>query len=72
MHAEHTLAQQVKAEARLETPAGLCWGMPYLGAAISSDHEIPLMEVNALILRFPFGLVNASTTLRDVEVTLNN
>ena len=71
MHAEHTLAQQVKAEAQLEnTPQVYVGGMPYLGAAIMPDHEIPLMEVNALDIEVPrLGLVNASTTLRDVQVT---
>ena len=71
MHAEHTLAQQVKAEAQLEnTPQVFVGGMPYLGAAIMPDHEIPLMEVNALDIEVPrLGLVNASTTLRDVQVT---
>lgn len=73
MHAEHTLAQQVKAEAQLEnTPQVYVGGMPYLGAAIMPDHEIPLMEVNALDIEVPrLGLVNASTTLRDVQATPN-
>ncbi|AQS74389.1 LmeA family phospholipid-binding protein [Corynebacterium ammoniagenes] len=71
MHAEHTLAQQVKAEAQLEnTPQVYIGGMPYLGAAVLPDHEIPLMEVKALDIEVPrLGLVNASTTLRDVQVT---
>lgn len=71
MHAEHTLAQQVKAEAHLEnTPQVYIGGMPYLGAAVLPDHEIPLMEVKALDIEVPrLGLVNASTTLRDVQVT---
>ena len=71
MHAEHTLAQQVKAEAQLEnTPQVYVGGMPYLGAAVMPSHEIPLMEVNALDIEVPrLGLVNASTTLRDVQVT---
>ena len=71
MHAEHTLAQQVKAEAQLEnTPQVYVGGLPYLGAAVLPDHEIPLMEVNALDIEVPrLGLVNASTTLRDVQVT---
>ena len=44
--------------------------MPYLGAAVLPDHEIPLMEVKALDIEVPrLGLVNASTTLRDVQVT---
>ncbi|MFH0411656.1 DUF2993 domain-containing protein [Corynebacterium sp. L4756] len=71
IHAEHTLAQQVKAEAQLEnTPQVYIGGMPYLGAAVTPDHEIPLIEVNALDIEVPrLGLVNASTTLRDVEVS---
>ncbi|MDN6137474.1 DUF2993 domain-containing protein [Corynebacterium sp.] len=71
MHAEHTLAQKVKSEAQLEnTPQVYIGGMPYLGAAVLPDHEIPLMEVNALDIEVPrLGLVNASTTLRDVQVT---
>ncbi|WP_165243463.1 DUF2993 domain-containing protein [Corynebacterium lizhenjunii] len=68
MHAEHAISTQVQSTANLETPPSVyVGGMPYLAAAVTK--EIPLVEVHSTDVEVPvLGLVNASTTLRDVTV----
>lgn len=69
IHAEHVVAQHVQENSRLETaPNVFIGGLPYTQAFITQ--EIPHMAVNALDVEVPeFGMVNASTVLRDVTVT---
>lgn len=69
MHAENSVAGRVHDAARLdETPSVYIGGLPYVAALWT--HTIPLIEVNAMDVEVPrLGMINASTTLRDVTVT---
>ncbi|CQD07991.1 Secreted protein (modular protein) [Corynebacterium striatum] len=69
MHAEHTVAQESKAVSRLEnTPDVYIGGIPYTLAALTK--EIPYLEVQSLDVEVPkLGMVNASTTMRDISIT---
>lgn len=68
MHAEHTVAQQAKASSQLEnSPDVYIGGVPFIAAAVTS--EIPYIEVNSSDVEVPkLGMVNASTTLRDITI----
>lgn len=67
-HTEHVVSQEVKTNSRLPTsPDVYAGGMPYSAAVLTGD--IPLLEVSSLDVEVPeFGLINASTTLRDISV----
>ena len=69
MHAEHTVAQESKAVSRLEnTPDVYIGGFPYTLATLTK--EIPYLEVQSLDVEVPkLGMVNASTTMRDITIT---
>lgn len=68
MHAEHTVAQQAKASSQLEnTPNVYIGGVPFTLGAVTK--EIPYLEVNSSDVEVPkLGMVNASTTLRDITI----
>lgn len=67
-HTEHVVSREVKDNSRLPTsPSVYVGGMPYTAAALTGN--IPLLEVHALDIEVPdLGLINASTTLRDITV----
>lgn len=69
MRAEHNLSQAVKDTSQLGmSPSVYIGGMPYTLAALTN--EIPLVEVHTLDVEIPeMGLVNAATTLRDLDVS---
>ena len=68
MHAEHTVAQKAKASSQLDnTPDVFIGGVPFTAAALTK--EIPYIEVNSSDVEVPkLGMVNASTTLRDITI----
>ena len=68
MHAEHTVAQQAKASSQLEnTPNVYIGGVPFTLGALTK--EIPYLEVKSSDVEVPkLGMVNASTTLRDITI----
>ena len=68
MHTEHSVAQEAKESSRLETtPNVYVGGVPFTAAALRK--EIPYLEVNSSDVEVPrLGMVNASTTLRDITI----
>lgn len=68
MHAEHTVAQQAKTSSQLEnTPNVYIGGVPFTLGALTK--EIPYLEVKSSDVEVPkLGMVNASTTLRDITI----
>ncbi|ACP33749.1 LmeA family phospholipid-binding protein [Corynebacterium aurimucosum] len=68
MHAEHTVAQQAKTSSQLEnTPNVYIGGVPFTLGAFTK--EIPYLEVKSSDVEVPkLGMVNASTTLRDITI----
>lgn len=69
MHTEHKLAQEVKADSRLEnSPNVFVGGVPFSAAFFTG--EVPFIEVQSLDVEVPkLGMVNAATTLRDISLT---
>lgn len=68
MHAEHTVAQKAKASSQLEnSPNVYIGGVPFTLGALTK--EVPYLEVNSSDVEVPkLGMVNASTTLRDITI----
>lgn len=68
MRAESAIAERSRTASALEdSPAVYIGGFPFLAALVT--HEVPFLEVNALDVEVPtYGMVNASTTLRDITV----
>ncbi|MDY3128038.1 MAG: DUF2993 domain-containing protein [Corynebacterium sp.] len=71
IHAEKEVGAAIKEVSGLEsTPGVYVGGFPYLAAGFLAEHEIPLIEIRALDIEVEqFGLINAFTKLRDVNVT---
>lgn len=68
MHAEHQVSQRAKKTSRLEdSPNVYIGGLPVSAAFFTK--EIPYMEVQSTDVEVPkLGMVNASTTLRDITI----